>query len=36
MGYKGLVVDEKLLDPKYAFEDIKGIQGSGEAGDASQ
>ena len=36
MGYKACPIDERLLDPKYAFEDISGVTGSGEAADASQ
>ena len=30
MGFKAGIIDERLLDPKYAFEDIEGVQGSGE------
>jgi hypothetical protein len=30
MGFKAGVIDERLLDPKYAFEDIEGVMGSGE------
>ena len=36
MGYKACAIDERLLDPKYAFEDIAGVTGSGENQDASQ
>ena len=36
MGFKAGVIDERLLDPKYAFEDISGFNGSGLAADASQ
>lgn len=36
MGYKACAIDERLLDPKYAFEDISGVVGNGEAADASQ
>ena len=36
MGFKANAIDERLLDPKYAFEDIAGVTGSGENGDASQ
>ena len=36
MGFKAGIIDEKLLDPKYVFEDIEGFQGSGEGVDASQ
>ena len=30
MGFKAGVIDERLLDPKYAFEDIEGGNGGGE------
>lgn len=34
LGYKCPdFIDPKLLDPKYAFEDIEGVKGSGEAGE---
>ena len=36
MGYKACAIDERLLDPKFAFEDISGVNGNGEAADASQ
>ena len=36
MGYKACAIDERLLDPKYAFEDISGVVGNGENADASQ
>ena len=36
MGYKACPVDDRLLDPKFAFEDISGVVGNGEAGDSSQ
>ena len=36
MGFKACAIDERLLDPKYAFEDIQGVHGSGENGDTSQ
>ncbi len=36
MGYKACAIDERLLDPKYAFEDIEGVHGNGENADASQ
>lgn len=36
MGYKAGPIDERMLDPKYVFEDIKHVSGSGEAADASQ
>lgn len=33
MGYKAPdFIDPKFLDPKFAFEDIEGVKGSGEAG----
>ena len=35
MGYKAAVIDERLLDPKYAFEDIKNVTGDGGNLDAS-
>jgi len=25
MGFKAGIIDERLLDPKYAFEDIEGV-----------
>ena len=37
MGYKACAIDERMLVPKYVFEDISGVVGSGENGaDASQ
>jgi len=36
MGYKAGVIDERLLDPKYVFEDISGVHGNGENADANQ
>lgn len=38
LGYKAPdSIDPKFLDPKYAFEDIEGVKGTGESGiDASQ
>ena len=36
MGFKACAIDERLLDPKYAFEDISGVVGNGENADASQ
>ena len=36
LGFKAAQIDERLLDPKYAFEDIEGVHGNGENGDASQ
>lgn len=30
MGYKACPIDERMLDPKYVFEDISGVQGNGE------
>lgn len=36
MGFKAGVIDERLLDPKYAFEDIQGVYGDGGTVDASQ
>ena len=36
MGFKASQIDERLLDPKYAFEDISGVVGNGENADASQ
>ena len=36
MGYKAQAIDERLLDPKYAFADISGVHGDGMAVDASQ
>ena len=35
MGYKACPIDERMLDPKYVFEDISGVQGNGEV-DATQ
>ena len=36
MGYKACAIDERMLDPKYVFEDISGVHGNGENADASQ
>ena len=36
MGFKAGAIDEKMLDPKFVFEDIKDVVGSGENADASQ
>ena len=36
LGYKAQTIDEKMLDPKYVFEDISGVHGNGENADASQ
>ena len=30
MGFKAGIIDERLLDPKYAFEDIEGVYDSGK------
>lgn len=36
LGFKAPdYIDPKFLDPKYAFEDIEGVKGSGEAGEDS-
>lgn len=36
LGYKAPdYIDPKFLDPKFAFEDIEGVKGSGEAGEDS-
>ena len=35
MGFKAGAIDEKMLDPKFVFEDIKDVVGSGENADAS-
>lgn len=35
LGYKAQAVDERMLDPKYVFEDISGVHGNGESADAT-